>query len=414
MVFGPHLSEMKQDNTKQVQPSARLGHVPASPIRKLVPLAQQAKKKGIKVYHLNIGDPDIPTPEVMVSVLHKWQINPIGYDLSQGNPKLIAALRDYYHGLGHGFVNESDIQVTTGGSEAISMAMFAVAQQDEEILVFEPFYANYNSYAAVNGIRLVPVRTRIGDGFHLPGIQEIEKHITAKTRAVLLCNPNNPTGTVYTAAEIERIVALSRKYGLFILSDEVYREYVYDGKTHVSLLSYMERLPDRTVVLDSLSKRYSLCGARVGAIVSRNQDIMTGILRIAQGRLSSGLIDQAVAAAITSVPESYMSRVFDEYVSRREVLYQGLKAIPGTEFTKPEGAFYTIVGLPVENAEDFCRFLLTGFSDNRETVMLAPASGFYATPGLGRNEVRIAYILNSRDLQRSVELLRKALAAYKH
>ncbi|MBU1327297.1 pyridoxal phosphate-dependent aminotransferase [Patescibacteria group bacterium] len=392
--------------------SDRLKNVPSSPIRNLVPLAQRAKKSGVKVYHLNIGDPDIQTPCVMLDVLKNWKKNPIAYGQSQGEPVFLEALVSYYHKIGFPFITYPHIQVTSGGSEAISMAMFAVAQPGEEIVTFEPLYANYNSYAAINSVQLIPVTTAIQTGFHLSRVSEIERHITNKTRAILYCNPNNPTGTVYTKEEIDMLVALAKKYHLFLLADEVYREFIYDGLTHVSLLSYMENIPDKAIVLDSMSKRYSLCGARLGALVSLNAEVMAGALRIAQGRLSAGLIDQHVASKLTEVPDSYVKEVQTEYSARRDVLYEGLKRIPGIVIPKPEGAFYAIVGLPVDDAEKFCKWLLTDFRDNNETVMLAPASGFYATFRPGQNEVRIAYVLNTAALKRCIDILAKALRQY--
>lgn len=405
------LHQIKNENNSMT--SKRLMSVPASPIRKLVPYAAAAKKAGVKVYHFNIGDPDIKTPEVMLQVLRDWKRNPIGYSQSQGEPSLLESLLTYYHGLGATFLSTANLQVTLGGSEAISWALFAVADPGEEILVFEPFYANYNTYAAVNGVKLVPIQTNLADGFHLPPAKMIEEKITKKTRAILYCNPNNPTGTVYTKSEIEMLVTLAKKYGLFLLSDEVYREFTYDGKKHVSLLSSMGDIPQQAIVLDSLSKRYSVCGARVGVLVSLNQEVMAGVLRIGQGRLSAGLIDQLMAAKLTQVPASYFQEVHDEYENRRDLLYKGLKEIPGVTIPKPEGAFYTIVGLPVADAEHFCQWLLTDFRDNNETVMLAPAAGFYATPGKGKNEVRIAYVLNIQSLSRCIEIIKKALQVYR-
>ena len=395
-----------------VSVSKRLLSVPASPIRKLVPLADAAKKEGVRVYHLNIGDPDIKTPDVMVDVLKHWTANPIGYDNSHGNAQFLAAMKWYYHGLGYTFLDETHIQATNGGSEAISMAMFATCEPGDEILTFEPLYTNYNSYAAVNGVKLTAILTESRTGFHLPDRDVIEKAITPKTKAILLCNPNNPTGTVYTQEEIETLVALAKAHGIFLLSDEVYREYTYDGRKHVSLLTYMQEIPEQAIVLDSMSKRYSLCGVRVGALVSLNNDVMAGVLRVGQGRLSSGFIDQEVAAKLTDVPQSYLDDVHAEYTKRRDVLYEGLKTIPGVVIPKPEGAFYSIVGLPVADAEGFCRWLLTDFRDNNETLMLAPAAGFYATPGRGKNEVRIAYVLNTDAIRRCVDLLTLALKTY--
>lgn len=396
----------------KIQVSSRLFRVPASPIRKLVPYANEAKKQGVKVYHLNIGDPDIETPKAMINVLKNWSESLIPYSQSQGDLKFLESLIFYYHKLGYGFISSSNIQVTTGGSEAISMAFFAICEKGDEVIVFEPFYTNYNSYAAVNQIKLVPVRTYGEIGFHLPDKKEIEKKISKKTRAILICNPSNPTGTVYSKEEMETLVDLAKKYNLFLISDEVYREFIYDGKKHVSILDYMKKLPEQTVLLDSLSKRYSLCGARLGMVVSLNKEVMAGVLRIAQGRLSSGYVDQKIAEKLTEVTSSYFKKTHKEYQKRRDVLYHGLKKIKGVFLEKPEGAFYTIVRLPVKDSEDFCKWLLTDFRLNNETVMFAPAAGFYATPGLGKQEVRIAYVLNIYDLKRSIEILQRALVKY--
>lgn len=392
--------------------SQRLQKVPASPIRKLVPFAQAAKKNGVTVYHLNIGDPDIETPEVMLKTLQQWSKNPIGYGQSQGDPEFLAALEWYYHNLGYRFIDTSHIQVTSGGSEAISLAMFAVCAPGEEILTFEPLYTNYNSYATINGVHLKALPTSIDDGFHLPNSKTIKAAISNKTRAILYCNPNNPTGTVYTKSEVEMLVAIAKKHKLFLLADEVYREYAYDGRKQISLFSYMEALPYQAIVLDSMSKRYSLCGVRLGTFVSLNTEVMAGVLRVAQGRLSAGLVDQAVAAQLTKVPVTYFNKVQKEYTKRRDLLFDGLSQIPGVVIPKPEGAFYTIVGLPVKSAEHFCQWLLTDFRLNNETVMLAPAAGFYATPGKGANEVRIAYVLGVEKLARAIAILKQALVAY--
>ena len=394
--------------------SQRLSQVPASPIRKLVPFAQAAKKDGVKVYHLNIGDPDIETPQVMMDVLKKWRQNPIGYSLSQGEPAFLSALKSYYHGIGATFLDIANIQVTSGGSEAISMALFATCEPGDEVIVFEPFYANYNTYAVVNGVTLVPIRTSITDGFHLPDKQTIVSRITPKTKAILICTPNNPTGTVFTKEEMDLLVEIVKEHHLYFLTDEVYREFTYDGRHQTSLLSYMQEIPDQAIMLDSMSKRYNLCGARLGTLVSLNTDVMSGVLRVAQGRLSSGIVDQQIAAKLTDVPQSWMDATHDEWSKRRDVLYNGLKDIPGVTIPKPEGAFYSIVGLPVADSEDFAKWLLTEFRDNNETVMVAPAGGFYASKGLGKNEVRVAYVLNTTDLTRCVELLKKALQTYPH
>lgn len=392
--------------------SKRLLTVPASPIRKLVPLAQDAKKQGVRVYHLNIGDPDIQTPEPMMKVLADWKINPIGYSQSQGEAVFLEALISYYHKIGADYLTIPNIQVTSGGSEAISMALFATCSTADEVIVFEPFYANYNTYAVVNGVTLVPIRTSIADGFHLPAASVIEAKITTRTRGILICSPNNPTGTVYRKEEMDMLVSLAKKHELFLLSDEVYREYAYDGKKQISLLSYMLEIPRQAIVLDSMSKRYNLCGVRLGAIISLNEEVMAGVLRMAQGRLSSGIVDQHIAAKLTDVSDSWMQEAHNEWEKRRDVLYEGLKKIPGVTIPKPEGAFYSIVGLPVSDSEDFCRWLLTDFRDNNETVMIAPAAGFYATKGLGVQEVRVAYVLNTKDLARCIELLALALKKY--
>lgn len=392
--------------------SDRLVHVPASPMRKLLPYATEAKKQGVHVYHLNIGDPDIKTPDVMLKVLHTWDKNPIVYSQSQGEPEFIDAINWYYHHCGYSFVTPKNIQITTGGSEAISMALFGIANPGDEVIVFEPFYANYNSFAVMNGVRLVPIQTSIDNGFHLPDRNVIEEYVTKKTKAIFICTPNNPTGTVYTKKEMDMLVDIVKQHGLFLLSDEVYREFTYDGINHVSLFSYMQDIPKQAVVLDSLSKRYSLCGARLGMLVSLNTDLMQGALRIAQARLSSGLIDQLMASKLKDVPKSYVEGVQKEYEKRRDVLYEGLKQISGVTIPKPEGAFYAIVGLPVRDAEDFAKYLLTTFRDKNETVMVAPAAGFYATSGKGKNEIRIAYVLNIEALKRSIEILKKALVAY--
>lgn len=397
--------------------SKRLRSVPASPIRKLVPFAQAAKKSGVHVYHLNIGDPDIKTPNVMMDVLKDWDIDPIGYSQSQGEPVFLESLKSYYHGLGATFLDIPNIQVTSGGSEAISMALFATCEPGDEVIVFEPFYANYNTYAAVNGVTLVPVRTSIDNGFHLSERREIEKHLTRRTKAILVCSPNNPTGTVFTKEEMDMLVDIVKKKGLYFLVDEVYREFTYDGRKQTSLLSYMQSIPEQAIMLDSMSKRYNLCGVRLGVLVSLNPDVMAGVLRIAQGRLSSGIVDQMIAAKLTEVSPAWFTQTHDEWARRRDVLYQGLKKIPGVTIPKPEGAFYSIVGLPIKDSEDFAKWLLTDFRDKNETVMVAPAAGFYASTTLGtsaipKNEVRIAYVLNTKALKRSIELLSLALKRY--
>lgn len=390
--------------------SQRLLNAPLSPIRKLVPFAESAKAKGIKVYHLNIGDPDIETPAVMLSALHNFQPKVIRYANSKGEKVFLEALLSYYHGLGFKDLSLQNIQVTQGGSEALLWAFLAVANPGEEIIVFEPFYANYRSYAAISGVKLKPILTKIESGFHLPKISEIEKKISKKTRAILICNPNNPTGTIYTKKELAGLINLAKKHKLYLLSDEVYREFAYDGKKQISALNF--NYPEGIIMLDSLSKRYSLCGIRLGAVVTRNKDFISQILRFAQGRLSAGFVDQIVAAKLTAVPQSYIKKVQTEYQKRRDLVIRELNKTPGVVCKKPEGAFYIIAKLPVSDSEKFAKFLLTDFSDQKETVMVAPAAGFYETPGLGTNEVRIAYVINRKDLKRALNLLKKAIVQF--
>lgn len=397
----------------------RLKQIPPSPVRMLVPLANEAKKAGVKVYHLNIGDPDIETPAEMLRVLKDWKTNPIGYAQPQGDLELLESLKTYYHRLGYGFVETAQMQVTNGGSEGLMMAFLAICNPGDEVIVFEPFYANYRSYAGVAGAKLVSVATVINSGFHLSKKSQIERQITARTRAILYCNPNNPTGTAYLREEVEMLVGIAKKHGLFLLADEVYREFVYPpsprngaSEGQVSVLGYMQKLPEQIVLLDSLSKRYSVCGIRIGVVISQNQELMAGVKLMGQGRLSSGLVDQKIAAKLTEVPKSYFAKVQREYQKRRDVLYAGLNKIPGVKAPKPEGAFYMMVELPVKDSDDFCRWLLTDFRDHGETVMLAPGAGFYTSKGKGNNEVRVAYVLNQKDLKRSVELLKKALEVY--
>lgn len=396
---------------KNNQFSKRFFKVPASAVRKLVPFATEAKKKGVKVYHLNIGDPDIKTPDVMIKVLNNWTRNPIGYSQSQGEPDFLNAITSYYHKIGYKFIKNDNIQVTLGGSEAISMAFFSICEAEDEVIVFEPFYTAYNSYAAINQVRLVPIITHHENGFHLPEKHEIEKKISNRTKAIFICNPNNPTGTVYSRAEMDMLIEIIKEHNLFLISDEVYREFIYDGKKHQSVLDIMEELPNQIILLDSMSKRYSLCGARLGSLVSLNRELMEGILKIAQARLSAGLIDQIMASKLTEVGDDYFKEVNKEYKARRDVLYEGLKNIPGVFLEKPEGAFYTIVKIPVRDSDEFCQWLLTDFRYQNATVMIAPATGFYHSP-LGKDQVRMAYVINIDDLKKAIEILRRALIQY--
>jgi aspartate aminotransferase len=391
--------------------STRALQMPASPIRKLMPFADAAKKRGVHVYHLNIGQPDIETPSCMRVQLGLIDTPQFAYTPSAGTPEFLEAMRHYYGTQGIS-LSIDQILATTGGSEALLFAFLACANQGDEVIVPEPFYANYLAFATMAGVRLVPLLTHGEDGFHLPADEEFEKLRSDRTRFVLLCNPNNPTGTVYSREELLRVAAFCRRHSLFLVADEVYREFTYDGLTATSALQ-LEGFEEFVIVADSLSKRYSACGIRLGTLVTRNPEVYGAVLRMAQGRLSAPGIAQAIAAHATELAPEYTPGVVSEYQRRRDVLYEGLCSIPGIFFRKPEGAFYFIARLPVDDAEDFARFLLSDFERNNETVMLSPAAGFYATPGAGRDEVRIAYVLNERELRRSVELLREALELYR-
>jgi aspartate aminotransferase len=392
-----------------LQISERGRKMPASPIRKLMPLADEAKRRGVKVYHLNIGQPDLETPPAMRSKLAQAP-SIYAYSPSAGTAECLATLREYYRRLG--IELEADqLITTTGGSEAILFALTACAGDGDEALVVEPFYTNYIAFATMAGVRLVPLRARGEDGFHLPPIEEWEKKLTPRTRLVLLCNPGNPTGTVYRQDEIEAIAAFCRRHDLFLVADEVYREFVYDGRTATSVLS-LPGYEDVAVLVDSLSKRYSACGIRLGCLATRNKDVYTAALRMAQGRLSPPGLAQLVALGASELPPDYAKGIVREYQGRRDVLFEGLSRIPGVFLRKPEGAFYFVARLPIEDGEDFASWLLTEYSHEGATVMVAPAQGFYATPGLGHDEVRIAYVLKKEDLEASVRILGHAIPAY--
>ena len=392
-----------------VRVSTRGRAMPASPIRKLMPLADDARRRGVKVYHLNIGQPDIETPETM---RRRLALAPkvLAYTPSGGTAEFVAALLAYYGRLGLPLAAD-ELIATTGGSEAIQFAMLACADPGGDVLLPEPFYTNYCSFATMTGLRLVPLTTRGEDGFHLPPREAWERALTPKTRLVVLCNPNNPTGTVYTSEEMAMVAGFCRDRGLFLLVDEVYREFVYDGRKPSSAL-FMAGFDQNLVVVDSLSKRYSACGIRLGALVTRNRDLRDACLRMAQGRLSAPGLAQMIAVGMQELGPEYAEGVVEVYEGRRDLLYEGLSAIPGVFLRKPEGAFYFVARLPVEDGEDFARFMLSEFQLDGATVMVAPAEGFYATPGLGRNEVRIAYVLNKDDLKASVRALAAGLAAY--
>jgi aspartate aminotransferase len=390
--------------------SDRAQALPASPIRRLAPFAVAARKAGKKVYQLNIGQPDIASPRQMLSRLKNFDQNNIAYGPSEGLPEFIEALVAYHRKLGLD-LGPQEIFVTTGGSEALLFVFSAIADPGDEVIVFEPFYTNYNGFSGLVGVRTVPVTTRADDGYHLPGREEIESKITPRTRAITICNPNNPTGTVYRDDELEMIGQICSDRGLYLVSDEVYREFTYDGLRHRSALT-LEGLEDQVIVTDSLSKRVSMCGARVGWIATHNRDVLGAVLRMGQARLCPPTLGQVIGAGLGEVPESYMQEVIAEYETRRDLVYQALADTPGVTVRRPEGAFYMCGRLPIDDAQSFCEFLLSDFDVDGETVMLAPADGFYATPGLGRDEVRIAYVLKEADLSRAMRIVTRALEAY--
>ena len=394
--------------------SNRAKNTPESPIRKLFEYGRLAKEKGINIYHLNIGQPDLSPPLSAMDFLHNYKEPVIEYSHSQGEKVFLKSLVDYYKRLGHDDLLEDNFIATIGGSEAILWAIITVANPGDEVLVFEPFYTNYKSLALMAGVDLVAVTTKVEEGFHLPKKEEIAKKISAKTKAIIICNPNNPTGTLYTAKELNDLYDLCLEYNLYFLSDEVYREFVYNGDQAVSVLTIeKEREKDlaesRVIILDSFSKRYSLCGARIGLVCSRNKNIIQTMLRYGQARLSAVSIIMQMTAEIIKNDQSYLEKIVESFASRRKTLIEGLNNIPGVMFREPEGAFYVTVKLPVKDTEEFAQWLLTDFNDHNETVMLAPAKGFYLTEGLGKDEVRIAYVLNEADLKRAMEILSKAI-----
>jgi aspartate aminotransferase len=384
--------------------------MPASPIRKLMPLADGTRRRGIHVYHLNIGQPDLETPPAIRDRLTQMKDRIFAYSPSGGTPEFLASLEQYYRRLGVP-LGLNELIATTGGSEAIFFSFLACAGEGDDILVVEPYYTNYNSFAAMAGLRLVPLSSSGESGFHLPGRDAWEAALTPRTRAVIVCNPNNPTGTVYTGEELLGMAEFCRDHGLFFIVDEVYREFVYDGRPSKSVLA-LAGFERETVVVDSLSKRYSACGIRLGCLATRNRDVHEACLRMAQGRLSPPGLAQFVAVGASELGPDYFAGVVAEYQKRRDLLYEGLRKIPGVFLAKPEGAFYFVAKLPVDDSERFARFLLADFSQGGATVMVAPASGFYATPGLGKDEVRIAYVLKTQDLAASVEILAAGLQAY--
>ena len=393
----PHISEKAQI-------------VPASPIRKLVPFAEAAKKSGKTVYHLNIGQPDIQTPDAALEAIHNFDDKVLEYSHSAGIESYRIKLSASYKAQGIP-VEVEDILITTGGSEALIFAMLCTCNPGDEVIIPEPFYANYNSFAVTAGVRVVPVTSNIENGFALPAMEEIEAKITPRTKGIVICNPGNPTGYLYSKAELEALAAIVKKHDLFLYADEVYREFCYDGAQPHSVLN-LPGLEEHVLMIDSVSKPYSMCGARIGALISKNKEVMAAALKFGQARLSPPTIDQVAAEAALATPQSYFDEVVDEYVARRNIMVDGLNAIPGVFCPKPKGAFYCVARFPVDDAEKFCQWLLESFSFEGQTVMMAPANGFYSTPGAGKNEARIAYVLNQDSLRKAVDCLRVALEEY--
>ena len=384
--------------------------MPASPIRRLVPYAEEAKKKGRKVYHLNIGQPDILTPEVARNAVKNMTQKVIEYSHSAGNESYRRKLATFYQGIGID-VDHTQMLVTTGGSEAISFGLMSTINPGEELIVPEPFYANYNGFAVAAGVKVVPITASIDDGFALPPIGEFEKVITPLTRGIIICNPNNPTGYLYSKEELLKLAEIVKKHDLYLFSDEVYREFCYDGQEHFSAMN-LPGLEDHVIMTDSVSKRYSMCGVRVGALVSRNCEVIATALKFAQARLSPPSYGQVAGEAALDTPASYFEEVYGEYIQRRDFMVDALNKMPGVKCPSPRGAFYTVVQLPVDDADNFAQWILSDFEYKNQTVMMAPASGFYTTPGLCRQEVRIAYVLKKEDLAAAMETLAEALKAY--
>ncbi|QCE40409.1 pyridoxal phosphate-dependent aminotransferase [Psychroserpens sp. NJDZ02] len=385
--------------------------MPQSPIRKLVPFAEKAAKAGKNIYYLNIGQPDIKTPKIAMQAVKDADIDVLSYSRSEGSEQYRKKIANYYE-KNDIHVKHDDIIVTTGGSEALLFAFGSIMDVDDEVIIPEPFYANYNGFSTASGVKVVPVISKIEDNFALPPIEEFEKLITPKTKAILICNPGNPTGYLYSKEEIQKLAAIVKKHDLFLIADEVYREFAYDGATHYSILQ-VDGLEDNAIVIDSVSKRYSMCGARIGCLVSKNKAVIATALKFAQARLSPPTLAQIASEAALDTPQSYFDDVIEEYVERRNVLIEELNKIEGVQVANPKGAFYCIVQLPVKNSDTFAQWLLEDFDVNGETVMVAPAAGFYSTPGVGLNQIRIAYVLNTDSLKKAVHILKEALKVYK-
>lgn len=384
--------------------------MPESPIRKLVPFSEKAYAQGKSVFHLNIGQPDIKTPEAAIAAVRVADLSVIEYSHSAGFPMYRERLAEYYRNTGID-VYQEDILITTGGSEALVFGFMSTCNPGDEVIIPEPFYANYNGFAVMAGLNVVPVTAQIETGFALPPIEEIEKKITSKTKAIVICNPGNPTGYLYSKEELERLRDIVQKHDLFLFADEVYREFCYDGAVPTSVMN-LAGIEQNVIMIDSVSKRYSMCGARIGALVSRNKQVMGAALKFAQARLSPPTIAQFASQGALDTPQSYFDEVVEEYVQRRDIMVDGLNSIEGVFCPKPSGAFYCVAKFPVDSTERFCQWLLEEFDHNGKTVMMAPASGFYSTPGLGEQEARIAYVLKQDSLREAVECLREALKVY--
>lgn len=386
--------------------------MPASPIRKLVPFAEDAVKSGKSVYYLNIGQPDIKTPKVALDAIKDASIDVLAYSRSEGSETYRKKIAAYYAKNDIG-IDYDQIIVTTGGSEALMFAFGSIMDEGDEVIIPEPFYANYNGFSKASGVNVVPVVSKIDDNFALPPIEEFEALITDKTKAILICNPGNPTGYLYSKEELEKLSKLVLEHDLFLIADEVYREFTYDGLPHNSILDFPE-LRNNSIVIDSVSKRYSMCGARVGYLVSRNTDVVSTALKFAQARLSPPTLAQIASEAALDTPDSYFEDVKQEYVSRRNLLIRELERIEGVKVGRPNGAFYCVAELPIDNSEDFAQWLLESFDVNNETVMVAPAAGFYSTPGMGMNQIRIAYVLKEESLKKAVNIIREGLKSYQN
>lgn len=384
--------------------------MPESPIRKLVPFAEAAKQRGVKVFHLNIGQPDIRTPEVALDAVRNFSGKVVEYSHSAGIPSYRIKLAEYYkkHGI---FITADDIIIGAGASEAILFAFQTIMDPDDEVIVPEPFYANYNGFAINAGVKVKPIFSSIETGFALPPIADFEKSITAKTKAILVCNPNNPTGYLYSKEELETLRQLVLKYDLYLIADEVYREFCYDGNTHYSCM-HLEGIEENIILIDSVSKRYSACGVRVGCMISKNKEVMRTALKFAQARLSPPSFGQIAAEAAIQTPDAYFTEVLEEYLNRRNVVVEYINKMKGAFCPTPKGAFYVVARLPIDDSDKFCQWLLDSFDYQKQTVMLAPASGFYSSPGRGKDEVRISYVLNVPDLEKSMQVLEEALKVY--